>query len=578
MEHVYEVDAPYGATEVASELLLPGNTMRRWTETVRVLEENRLFREIEIDLELPSETEGRWVVPTAHFSKWPVSPDLQCLDEAGSIIPIPSKAENMATTCVALQDLHQTGHINLDADPDLRELVKQVVYDESFGARVARKLIDDRLGNSEAKLRAILTRLEDQFLLWVPLRPKDSRDRHIKILRSHRDERDRLITDRRVPGTRLIETAVGTATVTYDAAGPKTFSPSVAWARVRQAFGLTTFVHGHPCDEAPRFASFHLKIHAPDGFAVRDTKFRQSVLSGHSVQGVQNGAGVTSQGRDTNLGHFHLELGTNPSNYSTVTSFGLLGGMTTFWAGAAVFTALLIWMVQHLAPANLSDAGGGSLEVVASTLLIGPTLAAAWAVRTDSWALEEVLIGARFALMFSAAVAVATAISLAGVRPFSLGPEDTLQVYSGLSYVVACLIAISWAVTLPVTWFLYRMALRTQRSRLVAIAAGLGSALLLLCHQQVPTWIQGLLLLVAGLSLAVIAAQPNPSLSSSVVRRGSVVATFGSIVWLLAAGALLGFYEDVIDASDVRITVLTVGAVLFGITVIQRFRPASSPS
>lgn len=568
--------APCPLNQIAWQYLAPDKRMRRWTETIEILDLGSSQRKITIDFSLP-DGEGRkqWMLPTAYLDKWPVAPDLEVADAAGDAISVPTKRENMAITAAALDGLAAAKVISF-ADGTLRDLCRQVIFGANFEARVARLVAEEQLGPDDILLRRLLESLEDQFLLWVPVIGEPGCDQQVSIHRRQELARDPILVATRVVEERTVETAAGPIRVDFmGATGPRRPSFDAAVSRFLRLFGLTPYEYAHETAEASRFASFHLRLSAPEGMMVRDVGVRvltdgvERQDSEALTEAPPSEEGFSYRGRDTKLAHFHCARPQNPTVLSAFATFALRADLTSFWAGAAVFTTLLLWAIHRQAPADL--AGAGTLDSAVAILLIGPAVASGWAIRADRGdLLESTLSGARACLLTSALLSVAVALSLAGFRPFHWSSETAIEIYASLSYCVTALIVIGWAVTLPVSWLLYREILTSASRNYVVLLVVAGLAFAVGAHTHLPVRLVGLSLLGTGLIMAVLAAHPGRAVGAA--TAGPPVAAVGAALTLLAAGWFLGFYEDLATRESARLSVLVVEGILIAIAVVQLYR------
>jgi hypothetical protein len=568
--------APCPIDQIAWQYLSPDKRMRRWTETIEVVDLGRSNRKVTLDFTLPDGNDARqWMLPAAFLDKWPVAPDLEVVDAAGNAISVPTKRESMAITAEALGKLADAGLVSFE-DKTVRGLCRQTIFGGNFEARVARLLAEERLGADDHLLRSLLRSFEDQFLLWVPVVGEPGCDQQISIHRRQELARNVILVPTRVLEERTVQTAVGPVRVNLLAAtGRRRVNFEAAVSRFLRWFGLTPFEYEHETSEASRFASFHLRVVAPEGLVVRDVGLRvppegsEKMFPAPLTDAPPSEEGFTYRGRENDLAHFHCARSQNPSVLSAFATLGIRGGLTSLWAGAVVFTALLLWAIHRLAPVDL--AANGTLEATVAILLIGPALAAAWAIQADRGdLLESTLGGARVCLLASSLLSVTVALSLAGFRPFHWSNETAIEVYASLSYGSAALVVIGWAVTLSPCWLLYREVFTTARRNYAAlflIAALAGSVCV---HHELPVRLVGFTLLGTGLMMAVIAAHPGRATGAS--NSGPPLAALGSLATLVAAGWFLGFYENLGSREMLRVAVLAVEAVVMSIAAIQWYR------
>jgi hypothetical protein len=571
---------PCRPEQIAWSYLAPDKRMRRWTETITIFDLELSQRDITVDFTLPScEVDGHWLLPTAYLGKSPVAPDLEVRDAAGVAISVPTKRENMAITAAALDRLEEAGLISFGAHPKLRDLVRQVIFGAEFEARIARLLIGELIGSGQELLTSLLEGLEDRFLLWVPVSGAPGCDQQITIHRRQGLSRNPILRATRVYKERTVQTPLGPVLTNLQAAtGPRRLALGEVGARILRLFGLIPFEYEHETTEAHRFASFHLRVMAPRGLVVRDVGVRAAITEGTPTRPSRTLAevresepGFTYQGREADLAHFHCAREENPSVLVAFTTLGIRGGLTSLWAGAVVFTALLLWAIHRLAPADLPSSGSVQLEATVAILLIGPALASAWAIRADPGdLLERTLTGARALLLVSALLSVATALSLAGFRPFRWSNETAVEVYAALSYGVGALIVVGWAVTLSSCWFVYREILTSARRNHATLFLLSALAAAVCVHDELPVRLVGLVLLGTGLGMAAIFAHPGHATHAA--DAGPTAAALGAFLTLLAGGWFLGFYENVATRHALQIGVIVSEGLLMVAAAVQWYR------
>jgi hypothetical protein len=554
--------------------------MGRCVETIEILDLRRARRHIRIDFTLPDcQCPGDvWMIPAAYFGKTPIAPDLEVRDASGCSVAVPTKPENMAITEMALKQLHAVEAINAKAIPELPDLIHQVIFAEPFEARVGRLFADRASDEDDELLRSLLRSLEDRYLLWVPVKGEPGTRHEIQISRRQRLGRDELFPRRRVPRSKEVATPFGLIPVSLEMPeGPREFVWQVGLSRLQLAFGIAPIEYAHEVTEASRFSSFHLRVMAPGGMVVRDVGLEaprrgQEDEDEPEMDRVGYEPGITFQGREAELGHLHCALSTNPSNLLSFTTLGIRDGITSLWAGAVIFTAALLWAMHRFAPSNLATVGTGQLEATVAILLVGPTLASVWAVRADSEVLVRMLLGARAILLFSAVLAVGTALSLDGFSPFHLSGTNAIEVYAAASYLTAAFVVIGWVVTLPVTWSMYRGVLTTPRRSLVAVMAAVIISLIAAAHSGIPFRVSGFSLLAGGLFLAAVAVHPGRPSLFDLRGAGPTLAGLGALATLLGAGFFLGFYDNALATDTMRKLLSGVEIAIFLAALIGWYR------
>lgn len=569
-------DAPSGDYALAADYLLNETRMRRRETTFTAYLSEVGTRTIEVDCSLPvgGGGESTCYLPVAFLPKGRVAPSLAARDAAGAVLAIPTKRENMALTELAVEKLLSTGAIQLQDPEKSRELIREVIsHEEPVRAYVSRALFEGHEPSAEPLFQA-LGLLEDHFLLWVPVCGKPASQHHITICRSEPHKRFPLLGRKRKPVLGPVDTALGQVQVRVKVpTGRPTFDFSVTLKRLLTAFALYPLEAGAREFEASRFASCHLRFHAPDGFLIRNLRVGVSDGSASHPEEARieeldpRDPHAVVQGLDHDVGHVHLSMTDNPRRIYLNVALGLRGGNTTLWMLATVLTAILLWFVHHHAsygPPKLQNK-----QIVAAALLVGPAFASAWSLRAEGGELLRTsLAGARVLLLASAALSVATALALAGVVPFGFDRYDTISAYAAASYFIAIALIGAWLLSAGPVWGFFRNSLYTpRRNMLMILLLGLVPALVGL-HSGLSVRLAGCLLLLAGLGLAAISANTvaEPLRSSRTLYRP--LAVLGALPTAFAAGYFLGFYSNRFDGDVLRGVCLGTGVTLIALAAV----------
>ncbi|HEX6752853.1 MAG TPA: hypothetical protein VF093_04620 [Solirubrobacterales bacterium] len=533
-------------------------------ESIELFTLSRAQKRIELDLHLPARgTAPRlWYLPIAFFEKERVAPDLEVVDAAGDTISVPTKRESMALTAEAIAELDRAGAIECGGEK-IDELIWQVISSIPLEAYVVRAIAEGRLQAGNDLLLSLLRRLEDSYLLWVPLEGDPASAHRISISRRQPQHRNSLTHHVIKEVSGQLETAVGTAHFSFETpTGFRYPAPFAVTERMMQWFGLVPLAHEQEVPDARRAASFHLRVYAPEGFVVRDVQLdlgdgderMADSLTGRPSP--EDHPDVSLQGKDSEVAHLHCARKENHQSLTMYTIFGIRDGLMTLWATAVVFTAVLLWGVHRAAPYPVDGGPSGVLELSGAILLLGPALASAWAIRTDTGeVLERFMIGARGVLLLSAALSVLAALNLAGIRPAGWSYSETIELYAALGYVAAIPISVAWMVSQRATWFLYRDVLTTPARNLACIAGIAALCVVFSFHDNPGDRALGLVLLAVGLTFAMIGSN-RAGMDSVRVRLYPFFAFFGLVVALAIAGYYLDLYGSHFDAGGVHLVLL----------------------
>lgn len=569
-------EPPPGRYSIAWRYLVTPSRMKRRASTLDVELGWLGSQELEIDVAIPAdagEDAGpTWFVPVAFLSKEPVAPDLRISDCGGAALAVPTKRENMALTHRAVEALADEGVLPLGPrGSKARALAHELICAAPFEGRARRLIIERTLGVPPgAPLLDLLGQLEDQFVLWVPVHGEPGSEHHISVVRqearSEEQIRTRTAREELVP----VDTAAGRYWIgALQPTGWPTIDVAAALDRILTAFALRPVEFRASEFEAVRFASYHLRVFAPEGFLVRNVRAArvepaQASVGAGVVEELGDQPNAVVQGHDTGVAHVHLAEERNPRHLYARITLGLHGGMTTLWMLAALLTAGLIWLVYH--HSDFGDPGGQNKQIAAGVLLVGPAFASAWALQADRGGLlRAVLTGARILLLGSAALSVATALALADVHPSFLERKEAIEWYAAAGYFMALPLLAAWLLSSSLSWIAFRDVLFSQRRNLAAILVFGVVALGASVHHGIPTRLTGLALVAAGLGLAAIAANSVAEEPRSSRAPYRPLAGVAAVPVFVVAGYFLGFYEGPPGEDSVRLVGTLVGA---GIAVL----------
>jgi hypothetical protein len=566
-------DFNLGWQYLRDEIRLP-----RAVETLEIVGVRRGRQVLDLDLALPALAEGEergeretaWYVPAAFLGKKPIAPDLEVRDGMGGVIPVPTKPANMELTAWALDRLAEDGQLGVEPSPELSGLVHDVISKEAPEARVSTILIEENFGPLGDLFQHLLEELEDQFLLWIPLRGRPGMNYHVSMRRRQHRHVPPILARRRIHRRYRVDTALGPVSVeAFPAQGRFRFRPRAALERILLVLGILPFEFEHETSAPRRFASYHLRVLAPPGFVVRDLRAEsgdpgfedEEETGGHRLT---NRPGTVVQGHNAEVAHVHLAHQDNPASVFLRVTFGIREGLNTLWVLAVVLTAALLWAFHRHEVQTLLQGHHGELDAAAAVLLIGPAAVSAWAISTGDQGelLRSAVSVARFLLLASAVLSVATAMSLDGFLP-GLATKAAIEVYASAAFAIAVVIIVGWVGARRPTWFFYRNVLTSPRRNLAGVAVLCTLLVILAIHQHSPFWLAALLLFGLGLGLAAIATNRT---STGLFEEAGVfppLAAIAAVPAIAAAGYFFGYYSDVVDAKAIWTAILvSEGTVL----------------
>jgi hypothetical protein len=518
---------------------------------------------IEVDVALPAnpagepEAGGHWLLPMVFLDKQPVAPDLEVRDASGALVAVPTKHENQELTLDALEHLHRKGGLfDLDVHPELRDIVGDIVCKRPLVAEVATLQMRERVPDPPAFLTQLLDRLQRQFILWVPVEGEPCSTHHFSIQRRWPRVDPPMIPNRAKEIETAIETALGTVDIA--AVGPfgrRTLAGRVALERVLRMLGLAPISFTEYFEDAARADSYHACVKAPQDFKVREVRLARILVGGSDpaerhLEELWDEPNQTVQGHESEIAHVHCVRREDPTPLMLETLLGVRDGLTTLWALSVMMTTVLLRVFKHdIGPATAR----GHLEVASAILLLGPALAAAWAVRSDEGhLLRNVLSGTRQLLMGSALLSIASALALIGYMPFDLSQVHAIEWYAGVSFAIAVVVVISWSITRKAPWIVYRFLLYEPR-RNFWLTAGLAALVAgVVVHGAIPGLVVGFVLLALGFGLAGISANRVGVAMGGGPRPFAPLAGLAATVAFLAAGSFLGYYEDAVPRDILR--------------------------
>jgi hypothetical protein len=610
------------SNQIAWEFLLPNFPMVRRVDTLEVFSARRGLRLMQLDVRLPDRCKSDSTVPgetppcfipAAFLSKYPVVPDLEVQDGAGEIVSVPTRGQNMDLTAQAFAQISADAAGVLGGpskryrlDEPSCVLIDDVIRMPPREARVCSLEIAELVKKPRKRdwLLPLLARLEDHYVLWVPIESSAAGEHRLSIRRSAMRRPNPVFPQLRgKPEKFTVETSSGDELEgTWHPARKwaRTFDPAAAVGRGLVAFGLMPVKFEEDALEADRFSSYHTCIVPPAGLLLREVRagevfedpWEAHKLEIHEFK-TDEDRDQTVQGEDTHRGHIHLAKARNPAWLNSRVTIGLRPGTTTLWALVAVLTCLLLWALHHnirefplhagsdrcAARALVStkghcrrraDVASGTnrvsqvrpaarekkdnphdgrlnLAIAVAVLLVGPTFASAWALRDKDRALmRSMLAGTRLLLLGSAILSVSAALALAGVRPFNWGVGEAIGWYASLSYTIAVVMVIGWLQARGPIWLIYRRALTaTKWNLLTTIGLALVSGVAIIKLSNFPPYCQALLFL-AGFGFTAIAGNRASSPLGEVSRLPAALAGFGGILTLALASREFGFYNHLI--------------------------------
>jgi hypothetical protein len=625
--------SPFPDGWLAWRYLLPHSCMRRCVEKIDVYSIRLGRRFVEVDLLIPyaDGEEHSWVVPLAYLKKEPIAPDLAVTDAHGAVVVVPTREETMAITCQAVRLLATAMEIELTDVAS--ELIIRIVRGDPDEAQLARFVFEQEVDERADDLIELLYQLESQTLLWVRVDGEGGEDRHLRLERRAPRDVEPVLRRDPIWRAQSLQLGDGFADFFVPIAGPRRridFRQLVK--RLLLTFGLRPIEVESELADTARFASFHHRVHAPRGFVVRqirvltfaedfdpdaDPEVLEEVMRLEDEPGdppadlVEHGAellaaaretvggeearklaesegevlyealpwsefeevapqpGLVIQGHDSEIAHVRCSNSLAPTPLIVKTTLGTSPHLTSLWTLVVVLSAALLWLFDRRSPYPPLTDPGSHLEVAAGALLLAPTFAAAWVIRSDeSAATRLVLSGTRFLLMLCGALSVCAALTLSGMLPHHFGEVVSVKLYASVAYLAATVVVVGWAVSLRPTWYLYRdwLTTPTAHAKVTMVLLILGIVLNLFAPMVAPCRYLCALGLFAVAMLIGAAAVDRLDGDSDESIGTPVVGGLAAGVLFVSAGYWFRFYDELASASTVR---------LFGVVILALLTAAS---
>jgi hypothetical protein len=541
---------------LAWQYLMDRERMVRMVETLDLYDVRRGRQTVELDVAMPyvSDQKVHMLIPAVFLNKRPVAHDLEVRAADGSMVSVPTKHENQELTLAALDELHAQGIVDLDVHPEMRAIVGDIVCKRPVVAEVAGVQLRRRVGEIPPPLSQLLEILEEKFLLWIPVEGDGGGTHYFSIQRRLHREIEPIIPRKTEEVEVEFEMAVGpTAVAGPSAIGRRTVRPLECFERMLRILGLAPIQVAQEITEACRVDSYHARVRSPQDFVVRDVRLARILPNrlepnDPRLEELESEPNQVIQGHDSELAHVNCVRREDPTPMLLEVLLGIRDGLTTLWTLGVMMTAVLLWIFKSDPDPAVE---GGHLEVAAAVLLLGPALAAAWAVRSDEGdLLRTVLSGTRQLLMGSALLSVAAALALIGYAPGDM--REALDWYALASYAIAVVVVVSWSITRQTPWVFYRHLINSPRRNLLATAMLSLLAAGIIVHDGLPAAATGPLMLLIGLGLAVISANRAGCAMGSPKRSFAPLAGLAATVVFLTAGASLGYYGDVLALDPLR--------------------------
>lgn len=576
-------EEPWHWHPIAWEYLLPDRPMTRRIDTLEVHSARWGRKVMELDVSFPKSCvmfdgdpdgpDERCMVPAALIPEEPVAVDLEVRDASDSLVSVPTRREckeltERAMSLISKQaaSLLERPRTDFFLDPSLQLRIGDVITRDPLRARISRLHVERKMGVDGAVgewLFPLLRRLEDNYMLWVPIEGLPLGDHHLTVRRSERRRVDRIFPPARPFEENIsVESRAGEISGRWRPASSWLYKASftAAMGRLLVSFGLMPVKFDDESLEADRFSSYHVCMVPPAGLVVREVKaggIRESEWgkSKPRIEEISTDLDRTVHGEDSRAGHVHFEMDRNPSWLNSRITIGLRPGTTTLWGAVVVLTCGLLWALHSEISRILAASGGGQeridVQIAAAALLVVPTFAASWTLRlNDPTMIRNMLGGTRALLLSSAILSVSSALALASISPFGWDAERAVEWYASASYVIAVLIAIGWLQARSVVWIVYRKVLGSTAMNTLATVVLCVLSYAALHPLAGLAVLPAALLVLSGLTLTAVAANRTSVPLGENSRKTAALAGLGGLASLFLAGREIGFFEHVVANHD----------------------------
>jgi hypothetical protein len=416
-------------------LLNEPDWVHRHVETVEVVDELIVRRQVTIDLSLPWQPHAKvahlgdsavYFMPILPLRKIPAARTIDMRDEAGDALPLLTRTENAAISAEAMVCAARTMAGQSLPRPLERRLHRIAADDPSAARRAWEDPLNlsagvrDRIrssGNYRRFLRVVHSAVGSS-LLWVGLEGRPGQRRVLKL---------------------TYEEEVGLET---------------GWlGRMAMVLGWTGVKLRLELPHTRDASSYHFQLAAPEQLDVRAIG-AQGILRDRDGEAIDPNIVISRP-----AGHYHArEVSAGVLEWmDVVLRVDRRGFVTT-----AMIASILIASLLTIFSTYSTDVASHE-EVSAAVLLIGPAALTALAVDLRGRGLSaRLLSGVRYAVITSASLSALGATTLAGFTPFGFDHHEMWMLLMSASWVVALVITTTFVLSVGrVADYLARRALRS---------------------------------------------------------------------------------------------------------------------
>jgi hypothetical protein len=426
----------------------PTGWVTRHVETLEILHSHAAIRRMTIDFTLPTDpatwisnddVEATYGIPLARLAKERPTSFIDLRDEEGRVLPLMTRAENAVISrralTVAVQALLGRQAV---IDATLGYALDLLVDEEGITSELAAAIYERaasvrnqlRQGSAAGRLSQVVTQLQANSMIWVPLRGQPGQRRVLKL--AYRlplrvpvvpQRHTRLVKVEELDISILEERGIDTLASVRNLASRMT---------ARMGFNAINITVIDPVMEDP--SSYHFQVLTPSGVHLEEivpTPF-QTTDDAELFIGEQ---------------HLYLKSARSGQTMSLLLRFRVhRHGLLSLSLLATTVITPLLWLVMTNEPAIL---GGGAhvtrAQIAAAVLVLLPAGLAAFAHRPSENPLATVLLsGVRWFVVLSALCGAAAAAALGGIRATS-SLHMSLLVYAVISTVCSVGTLVAWA-------------------------------------------------------------------------------------------------------------------------------------
>jgi hypothetical protein len=469
--------------------------IKRHVEMVDLDADNTALRQLQIDLELPTDPAAflgnadesgkyHFLFPLAYLRKVDARTGFEVRDERGAklVVPIRKECDKVSARAAAAAGASLQAEIDPSSTSlsveDLELVLRPIVTNTPFRSSLALQEVFLQIGLEhedttspgreqiaigeawrEAGLADVLRMLVEHTLIWVPMHGRPGERRTVTLtqqvtierrsfirwifrdLGSLKSHRFRPFRRRRASNPQSV-LQLGDKRYGLRA---RRISFSVLAERIGRPIAWTPTEFEFPTIYVKRCLSYHFELRCPPGRTPRDLRPASGVPlaePGHELP----------SGRTTLTSRIarHDLPGIKPGEdiwfrVSVGVGDGAFPGL---WFLSGAITAVMLWLLAD----NNPELTGTPAQIIAGILLIVPALVAALVIGGDGVPITQLIGGAKLLFLITGLSAVGAAAVVAGAKPFGLSQDWTWTICAIAATIATVPLGTSWLLSSPLAW------------------------------------------------------------------------------------------------------------------------------